>query len=136
MLLLGELFFFFLMIRRPPRSTRTDTLFPYTTLFRSVLHNELIRGGYAWVGISAQKMGVDGGVPPASPLPIAIPLKLINPLRYASLVPPGDRFSYDIYAQAPQAVRHPQDVEPPGALQVRRVIAAGETQSATRMLKT
>src|SRR3546814_9785859 len=26
--------FFFLMIRRPPRSTRTDTLFPYTTLFR------------------------------------------------------------------------------------------------------
>src|SRR3546814_18272367 len=29
------IFFFFLMIRRPPRSTRTDTLFPYTTLFRS-----------------------------------------------------------------------------------------------------
>src|SRR3546814_7325437 len=28
-------YFFFLMIRRPPRSTRTDTLFPYTTLFRS-----------------------------------------------------------------------------------------------------
>src|SRR3546814_14293177 len=31
------LYFFFLMIRRPPRSTRTDTLFPYTTLFRSGL---------------------------------------------------------------------------------------------------
>src|SRR3546814_4829425 len=30
-----SIFFFFLMIRRPPRSTRTDTLFPYTTLFRS-----------------------------------------------------------------------------------------------------
>src|SRR3546814_17435808 len=29
-------FLFFLMIRRPPRSTRTDTLFPYTTLFRSL----------------------------------------------------------------------------------------------------
>src|SRR3546814_16503168 len=29
--------FFFLMIRRPPRSTRTDTLFPYTTLFRSAI---------------------------------------------------------------------------------------------------
>src|SRR3546814_10337639 len=28
--------FFFLMIRRPPRSTRTDTIFPYTTLFRSL----------------------------------------------------------------------------------------------------
>src|SRR3546814_5249437 len=31
------MYFFFLMIRRPPRSTRTDTLFPYTTLFRSAL---------------------------------------------------------------------------------------------------
>src|SRR3546814_18125744 len=30
------IFFFFLIIQRPPRSTRTDTLFPYTTLFRSV----------------------------------------------------------------------------------------------------
>src|SRR3546814_14172733 len=30
-----RLYIFFLMIRRPPRSTRTDTLFPYTTLFRS-----------------------------------------------------------------------------------------------------
>src|SRR3546814_7289841 len=34
--LLSFTFFCFLMIRRPPRSTRTDTLFPYTTLFRSV----------------------------------------------------------------------------------------------------
>src|SRR3546814_7710833 len=34
--------FFFLMIRRPPRSTRTDTLFPYTTLFRSGV------GGLPW----------------------------------------------------------------------------------------
>src|SRR3546814_17762196 len=31
------MFICFLMIRRPPRSTRTDTLFPYTTLFRSIL---------------------------------------------------------------------------------------------------
>src|SRR3546814_2476286 len=35
--------FFFLMIRRPPRSTRTDTLFPYTTLFRSI----------RWIAIAA-----------------------------------------------------------------------------------
>src|SRR3546814_1360741 len=33
--------FFFLMIRRPPRSTRTDTLFPYTTLFRSDLRYDV-----------------------------------------------------------------------------------------------
>src|SRR3546814_3680830 len=32
---------FFLMIRRPPRSTRTDTLFPYTTLFRSTSASRL-----------------------------------------------------------------------------------------------
>src|SRR3546814_9792518 len=35
--------FFFLMIRRPPRSTRTDTLFPYTTLFRSQRENLVFR---------------------------------------------------------------------------------------------
>src|SRR3546814_6884104 len=36
MLSVSLFFVFFLMIRRPPRSTRTDTLFPYTTLFRSL----------------------------------------------------------------------------------------------------
>src|SRR3546814_381458 len=39
-----NVFLFFLLIRRPPRSTRTDTLFPYTTLFRS-----LVRPGHAVV---------------------------------------------------------------------------------------
>src|SRR3546814_4681799 len=34
------------MIRRPPRSTRTDTLFPYTTLFRSIEHAQ--RGFHSW----------------------------------------------------------------------------------------
>src|SRR3546814_13725613 len=34
--------FFFLRIRRPPRSTRTDTLFPYTTLFRSRLRLQIL----------------------------------------------------------------------------------------------
>src|SRR3546814_3285827 len=41
---------FFLMIRRPPRSTRTDTLFPYTTLFRSIVigrgHDILAEGAH------------------------------------------------------------------------------------------
>src|SRR3546814_15022883 len=49
--------FFFLMIRRTPRSTRTDTLFPYTTLFRS-------RGGdYTTIVNIDMEMGV-GGVAP------------------------------------------------------------------------
>src|SRR3546814_14161091 len=38
-------FFFFLMLRRPPRSTRTDTLFPYTTLFRSLAFQPRARVG-------------------------------------------------------------------------------------------
>src|SRR3546814_6933219 len=57
------------MIRRPPRSTRTDTLFPYTTLFRSVRLELLTHGvalpldRFAIGGVDAQKMGqlaVDG----------------------------------------------------------------------------
>src|SRR3546814_13524757 len=35
--------FFFLLIRRPPRSTRTDTPFPYTTLFRSLFLHPMLR---------------------------------------------------------------------------------------------
>src|SRR3546814_17215157 len=46
---------FFLMIRRPPRSTRTDTLFPYTTLFRSPA-----RLGWT-VGRLWMRPAIDGG---------------------------------------------------------------------------
>src|SRR3546814_11692176 len=44
-------FVFFLMIRLPPRSTRTDTLFPYTTLFRSLWRaacSILVHAGLVW----------------------------------------------------------------------------------------
>src|SRR3546814_13707912 len=56
---------FFLMIRRPPRSTRTDTLFPYTTLFRSIQHIRRFAGSRrdhpAREGIiSIRDMGVEG----------------------------------------------------------------------------
>src|SRR3546814_2371705 len=43
------------MIRRPPRSTRTDTLFPYTTLFRSV-----VQGGPAEGRALSTHSGIDG----------------------------------------------------------------------------
>src|SRR3546814_6519665 len=53
--------FFFLMIRRPPRSTRTDTLFPYTTLFRSVIeydpHGNVVN---AWGDPAILPNGVHG----------------------------------------------------------------------------
>src|SRR3546814_8856623 len=45
------------MIRRPPRSTRTDTLFPYTTLFRSV-QLQRQRRGTRFVGAGEQR-GID-----------------------------------------------------------------------------
>src|SRR3546814_5348462 len=49
------LFVFFLMIRRPPRSTRTDTLFPYTTLFRSIPSDPLCETeGGMMIGIADQ----------------------------------------------------------------------------------
>src|SRR3546814_12696855 len=51
--------FFFLMIRRPPRSTRTDTLFPYTTLFRSRLETGTRTVSVAWLNRIAGALGVD-----------------------------------------------------------------------------
>src|SRR3546814_9007664 len=53
---------FFLMIRRPPRSTRTDTLFPYTTLFRShefvIAHIPgLIEGAAEGAGVGDRFLG-------------------------------------------------------------------------------
>src|SRR3546814_21162851 len=56
--------FFFLIIRRPPRSTRTDPLFPYTTLFRAGVaarHPHLHRLEAAVVGIARRRTG-NGGV--------------------------------------------------------------------------
>src|SRR3546814_10530559 len=44
------------MIRRPPRSTRTDTLFPYTTLFRSMVQTLLAWAGFA-VGFGFRPLG-------------------------------------------------------------------------------
>src|SRR3546814_3235447 len=72
------LVFFFLMIRRPPRSTRTDTLFPYTTLFRSL-------GFEPWAGRAAARVAgyrhVRENRTPRMPEEIVTPL-LAGSLRY------------------------------------------------------
>src|SRR3546814_2836481 len=62
-------FFFFLMIRRPPRSTRTDTLFPYTTLFRSArpVHIAPTKENRQW---ESNHTGADGPCIPHSLFPI------------------------------------------------------------------
>src|SRR3546814_16355711 len=52
--------FFFLMIRRPPRSTRTDTLFPYTTLFRSTGHRSGVAPEEPLAKVPAQCRRGDG----------------------------------------------------------------------------
>jgi hypothetical protein len=96
-------------------------------------HVELIRDGFAWVGVSAQIVGVEGG--PALVGVVSLPLKTVNPARYGSLHHPGDSFSYDMFSQAGAAVRHPAgSVKPLGDLKVKKVIAAGESQSAFRMV--
>jgi hypothetical protein len=95
-------------------------------------HTELIRSGYAWVGVSAQVVGVEGGI---GLVPVAsLPLKSVDPLRYGSLHHPGDSFSYDIFSQAGQAIRQPSGPSPLGDLRVKRVLAIGESQSAFRLV--
>src|SRR3546814_4702619 len=51
------------MIRRPPRSTRTDTLFPYTTLVRSFhVASDELNGGYGWAVDNVEFTGVGAPV--------------------------------------------------------------------------
>src|SRR3546814_4009783 len=67
MLLFLMLLFFLLMKRRPPRSTRTDTLFPYTTLFRSFHLARVLRVpvAYFFHGLQAggETKAAQGGAP-------------------------------------------------------------------------
>jgi hypothetical protein len=81
-------------------------------------HNELIRDGFAWVGVSAQAAGVSA-------------LKTVDPARYAALSHPGDSYSYDIFSQAGQAVRDSPAIL--GGQRPRTVLAEGESQSAFRL---
>src|SRR3546814_14967962 len=62
MIRLSFVMFFFLMLRRPPRSTRTDTLFPYTTLFRSLVRDDIGLRGVAGGAESLGEFAKEGGV--------------------------------------------------------------------------
>jgi hypothetical protein len=84
----------------------------------SYSHDDLIRNGDVYVGVSAQKVGVDQA-------------KTVDATRYTALTHPGDSYSYDIFSQAGQAVR-----EVPAVLQGLQpsiVVAEGESQSAFRL---
>lgn len=86
----------------------------------------VFRNGYAWVGVSAQRVGVDF-------------LRTWSPTRYGDLDVTADRayladeLSYDIFAQAAHAVRDPSGTDPMGGLAVDKVLALGASQSAGRM---
>ena len=90
------------------------------------VHDELIRRGYAYVAVSAQFVGVNQLKNLGLPAPG-------DPIRYASLVHPGDSYSYDIFSQAAQAIRDNAQLVL-GGLRPERLIAMGESQSAARLV--
>ena len=87
-------------------------------------HREILRAGYTYVTVSAQKVGVDGGV---SLTGIDMSLKSQDPARYAPLSHPGDAFCYDIFSQVGELVRADGVLD---GLRAECVIAVGESQSA------
>jgi Alpha/beta hydrolase domain len=88
-------------------------------------HVEIARQGAAYVGVSAQAVGLNQAVS-------------AHPDRYgpagANLVHPGDSYSYDMYSQVGQALRGEAGTIFGAAYPVQRLIAAGESQSAGRMV--
>jgi hypothetical protein len=95
-----------------------------------VSHDHIMRRGYAWVGVSAQQVGIHQP---------ATGLKAWSPTRYGSLdvtqggTIPDDSLCYDIFSQAAQAMRNPVGIDPMGGLHVKRIIATGASQSARRL---
>jgi len=96
------------------------------------LGTEITRHGDAWVGVSAQIIGVEGG-----PVLVAAPgaagvagkgLKKLDPARYGSLHHPGDGYSFDIFTQVARALR--QGGPALGGMDPKMILAAGESQSA------
>ena len=96
------------------------------------LNPMLMRDGYAYVGVSAQKLGVDGGSAllgtPGSSAPNT-GLVGDEPARYGSLHHPGDQYALDMYAQIGQALRAPHQ-KALGGLKPKHILAVGESQSA------
>jgi hypothetical protein len=87
-------------------------------------HNEMIRRGHVYVGATTQAVGVNAA-------------RTQDANRYgasgANLVHPGDSYSYDIFSQIAQAIRENQSLIL-GGLTLGKLIAAGESQSASRMV--
>jgi hypothetical protein len=102
---------------------------------------QLLRDGYAIVGVSAQKVGIEGHPDllrsEADGAAVARPpaLHQHDPERYGSLHHPGDGFSYDVFTQAARLLAPDRAgaIDPLGGLAVRHLVAMGGSQSATRL---
>ena len=86
-------------------------------------HREIVREGYAYVAVSAQRVGVEGG---DSLVGANMSLKAQDPQRYSTLRHPGDAFAYDIYTQVGRLIRSGSIA----GLDPQAVLAVGESQSA------
>jgi hypothetical protein len=95
-------------------------------------HEEILRAGHAYAGVSAQALGVVGGVARLNLTGLPTPgLAGTNPERYGSLRHPGDRYSFEIFRQIGAALRRPAAAVPVlGGLRPEYVLAIGESQSA------
>lgn len=95
------------------------------------LAEEMVRAGYAWVGISAQYTGIEGGGDSVGLSDTAARgLAAKDPERYAELHHPGDAYCFDIFAAIGRALRAPAPGGPLDGLAVQHLLAVGESQSA------
>jgi hypothetical protein len=98
------------------------------------LHPYLVREGWAYVGVSAQLIGVEGGETrlevPGVPEVALLALKQWDTERYQPLQHPGDAWSYGIYSDVARLLRAPGDVDPLDGLRPETLVAIGESQSA------
>jgi hypothetical protein len=100
-------------------------------------HNEILRSGAAWVGVTAQLVGITGAEETVQSTGVEIPeggLVGSDPERYGTLHHPGDLYSYDIFSQAERVIEGKgTGVDPFEGFDVKRVFAMGESQSAGRL---
>ena len=93
----------------------------------------LMRAGYAYVGVSVQRLAVDGGTPlvgaPPAAGPVSGGLVANEPARYGTLHHPGDKYALDMFDQIGRALRAPHDAAL-GGVTPKYVVAVGESQSA------
>jgi len=104
-------------------------------------HRQVVRAGWAWVGVSAQRAGVEGGSifdtagehpDEGSRRTMVMPaLKQSDPDRYGGLRHPGDAFCFDIFSQGARAVRGGRVL---GPLTVECLLATGQSQSAIHLV--